>query len=87
MALFNLVSIDGRQHTVTQTGLNTWDVSSATAPGESYEVRRYGQVRTYFACRCRERFPGHRPPKNRVTPCRHARAVAALLGIEVSGAA
>lgn len=85
--LFDLVMVDGREHTVVRTGEHTWDVSSATHPGDSYEVRRYGQRRTFFACRCRERFPGHRAPKNRVTPCRHARAVAILLGLEVTGAA
>lgn len=82
MALFDLVVIDRRQHTVVRTGPDTWDVSSATSPGDAYEVRRYGTAKDRFACRCRERFPSHRPAKDPKLPCRHARAVAALLGQE-----
>lgn len=84
MPLFVLVTVDGHEHTVVPKGADQWSVSSVSAPGTWHTVRRWGVLRDHYACDCRDRFGAVRPAKNRITPCRHAKAVATARAAEAA---
>ena len=77
MPLFVLVTVGGRDYTVVPVDGDQWRVSSASHPGQWHTVRRWGHLMDHYACSCRDRYGGGRPPRNRVTPCVHCRAVVA----------